>query len=516
MYDHVRGTSSVALLPQTLRTPAAGAARPQAAPANAGSEPGWASLPCQETRSTPHIDIIRRTLSHADQELLVRADIEHRHRAPSRPLMTRHLINTCALLTLGFLLIIWLRSRLVVLAPRRVWSPSPPDVVLGPLPVEVEWRVAVGCGFSGFFVEVALGFMLPLASSGSFRLLCGKCGEDFLTGQLTVKEADAIRKTWADESARTPAQTRAAIVIEHGEPCGIRRWSASDRPLWVISRTMTEGDLAPEQADCLRAADEVLPTPCSRRPARRAALPDAPWRPHAVAPCRPRAVFPIPFPPHTTQPAVLPAKRRVRGAGPAPSRQACAPAQVARGAEPKFRPWSGLGADLVARGALRRGRGTAVAAARRAGACRARDLCSARRIRIRRRGAVAAVCLPVQLQVGAAQGVGLAPPSLLGRVQVGGKGVRTPHPPRPATPSSPRHTLLAPPHGHMPARLGQARAASHQDVLALVGGRAERSQRVARHLCRRAGAAPPPRPCAAPAPLPRPAPHTSSKPTPPP
>lgn len=168
--------------------------------------------------------------------------------------------NTCALLALG-LLIIWLRSRWAVLTPRRAWGPSPSDVVLGPLPFEVEWRVAVGCGFSGFFVEVALGFMLPLASSGSFRLLCGKCDESFLTEQLTVKEADAIRKTWVDESARTAAQTRASIVIEHGEPCSIRRWAASDRPLWVISRTMTEGDLAPEQADCLRAADEVwVPT----------------------------------------------------------------------------------------------------------------------------------------------------------------------------------------------------------------------------------------------------------------
>ena len=179
----------------------------------------------------------------------------------------RSVINTCALLALGLLLIIWLRSRWVILTPRRAWSPddgvrrSPSDVVLGPLPFEVEWRVPVGCGFSGFFVEVALGFMLPLASSGSFRLLCGKCDEAFLTGQLTVKEADAIRRTWADESARTAAQTRAAIVIEHGEPCSIRRWPASDRPLWVISRTMTEGDLAPEQAECLRAADEVwVPT----------------------------------------------------------------------------------------------------------------------------------------------------------------------------------------------------------------------------------------------------------------
>ena len=290
-----------------------------------------------------YIDIIRRTPSHADQELLVRADIQHRHRAPSRPSMAMarrlgsRLINSCALLTLGLLLIIWLRSRWVVLTPRRAWNPSPSREVLGPLPFEVEWRVPVGCGFSGFFVEVALGFMLPLASSGSFRLLCGKCDEDFLTGQLTVKEADAIRKTWADESARTQAQTRAAIVIEHGEPCSIRRWPASDRPLWVISRTMTEGDLAPEQADCLRAADEVLPAAHTMQPP---PYPPGSAARRAMPPTRRADVPPTHRAPHTMLPAVLPARRSVRGGGPAkpvwPSAlapsvcasQACAPGQV--------------------------------------------------------------------------------------------------------------------------------------------------------------------------------------------
>ena len=215
--------------------------------------------------------------------------------------------NTCALLALG-LLIIWLRSRWVVLTPKRAWGPSPSDVVLGPLPFEVEWRVAVGCGFSGFFVEVALGFMLPLASSGSFRLLCGKCDESFLTEQLTVKEADAIRKTWVDESARTRAQTRASIVIEHGEPCSIRRWAASDRPLWVISRTMTEGDLAPEQADCLSAADEVTPPPCSPHHAALTMQPP----PAALT------MQPPPCPPAACRPSALAPSTRAK-----PSRQAC-------------------------------------------------------------------------------------------------------------------------------------------------------------------------------------------------
>mgnify|MGYP006081077009 CR=1 FL=1 len=279
---------------------------------------------------------------------------------------------------------------------------------------------------------------------------------------------------------------------------------------------------APQTRCCL------LPTPCSRRPTHRAAPPDAPCRPHAVPTCRPRTVLPTPCcPPCCPRGEACEVAAQPSLCGPAPSRQACAPAKPvrqakwARGAERKPQACSGVGADPVARGALRRGRGTAATAGRRARACRARDLCSARRSRIRRRGAVAAVCLPVQLQVGAAQGVGLAPPSLLGRVQDGGQGVRCPLPTREggaySSPSSPHHALLAPPHARMPARLGQARAASHQDVLALVGGRAARSQRVARHLCRRAGAAPPPAPLSrprAPAP-PAPAPHTSSKPTPP-
>ena len=337
--------------------------------------------------------------------------------------MTRRLINTCALLTLGLLLIIWLRSRLVVLAPRRVWSPSPPDVVFGPLPVEVEWRVAVGCGFSGFFVEVALGFMLPLASSGSFRLLCGKCDEAFLTGQLTVKEADAIRRTWADESARTAAQTRAAIVIEHGEPCSIRRWPASDRPLWVISRTMTEGDLAPEQAECLRNADEVwVPTWWHVERFVAAGVPRPQLR-----------VVPEPVELETFAPHAASAS-----AAAVPSRPFVFLSN--------FKWEQRKGWDLLLRAYWAEFKSET-------NGCAA--LCPPKR------GALLTLLAP-------------------------------PHPPRPTTrPHAPHH------------HLEQARAAPHQDVPALVGGRAERSQRVARHLCRRAGAAPPPRRPRTPAPPPR-------------
>ena len=38
-----------------------------------------------------------------------------------------------------------------------------PSPQLPPFTLEVEWRVPVGCDFSGFFVEVALGFVPHLA-----------------------------------------------------------------------------------------------------------------------------------------------------------------------------------------------------------------------------------------------------------------------------------------------------------------------------------------------------------------
>ena len=253
----------------------------------------------------------------------------------------------------------------------------------------------------------------------------------------------------------------------------------------------------------------MQPPACPACSAARRAMP--PTRRGDVPPTR-RVSYTLPTPHHPARCAARRAAREATCARCRPSALApsvCA-SQGARGAEPKPQPCSGLGADLVARGALRRGRGTAAAAARRAGACRARDLCSARRIRIRRRGAVAAVCLPVQLQVGAAQGVGLAPPSLLGRVQVGGKGVRTPHSPRPATPSSPRHTVACPRawgrrvllriKTYLPSwEAGPSDLNEWLDTFA-----AEQAPRRPR------APAPPP------APLPRPAPHTSSKPTPPP
>ena len=135
-------------------------------------------------------------------------------------------------------------------------------------PLDVEWRVPVGCGFSGFFTEVALGFVPALLDGDRFAddglrvvLLCGQCSEGFLRTALEPRAAAAIRRAWADEATRAASLTARSVVIEHGDPCGMRRWSTKSRPRWVISRTMSEGDPTAEAVRCLRGADEVwVPT----------------------------------------------------------------------------------------------------------------------------------------------------------------------------------------------------------------------------------------------------------------
>ena len=62
-----------------------------------------------------------------------------------------------------------------------------------------------------------------------------------------------------EDAARTPEQTRRSIAIEHAEPCKIRNYADGGRPLLVISRAMSEGNLASKQVACLRSkgVDEV-------------------------------------------------------------------------------------------------------------------------------------------------------------------------------------------------------------------------------------------------------------------
>ena len=185
---------------------------------------------------------------------------------------TRHALHLAVLLLLLLLMLVS-RKRRAVVVPPRAGRPRGQDGEAGisgdagaldlgePLPFEVEWRVPVGCGFSGFFVEVALGFMPALAQTRRFALLCGRCDENFLSERLTPAEAQAFRAVWTDEAARSPAQTRRSVVIEHGDPCGMRRFAPSKRPLWLIARAMTEGDLPQAHAACLSEADEVwVPT----------------------------------------------------------------------------------------------------------------------------------------------------------------------------------------------------------------------------------------------------------------
>ena len=46
------------------------------------------------------------------------------------------------------------------------------------LPFDIYWRVPVGCGWSGFFAEVILGFVPALRARGvPVRLLSGKCDD---------------------------------------------------------------------------------------------------------------------------------------------------------------------------------------------------------------------------------------------------------------------------------------------------------------------------------------------------
>ena len=130
------------------------------------------------------------------------------------------------------------------------------------LSFDVHWRVPVGCGFSGFFTEVVLGYLPALHALGiNARLLSGRCDDRWLSSHLEAHDAAVVRAAWLDEASLTASQTRAALAIEHGEPCGMRHWSPHGRPWRVIARAMSEGDLSPSNARCLAGADEVwVPT----------------------------------------------------------------------------------------------------------------------------------------------------------------------------------------------------------------------------------------------------------------
>merc|ERR1740130_2213012 len=79
-------------------------------------------------------------------------------------------------------------------SPREQVTPRPQHSAR--LPFEVEWRVSVGCGWAGFFVEVVLGFLPPLLELGvRVVLLCGRCEDTFLAA-LTDGQRAAYGAAW--------------------------------------------------------------------------------------------------------------------------------------------------------------------------------------------------------------------------------------------------------------------------------------------------------------------------------
>ena len=138
----------------------------------------------------------------------------------------------------------------------------------------VEWRIPIGCDFSGFFVEVALGFIPILRSRiAELYLLQTRCDKSFLA-LLKPSEADAYLAAQIADHDRTRAETAASIVIEHGNPCLMRTFER--RPFHVIARVMSEGALPPDQLKCALTADELwVPTSWHVDVFRRQGVPDA-------------------------------------------------------------------------------------------------------------------------------------------------------------------------------------------------------------------------------------------------
>ena len=123
----------------------------------------------------------------------------------------------------------------------------------------LEWRIPIGCDFSGFFVEVALGFIPVLRPRiAELYLLQTRCSSEFLA-LLKSSESEAYLSAQVADHDRTPAETAASIVVEHGNPCLMRAFTR--RPFHVIARVMSEGALPADQLRCALTADELwVPT----------------------------------------------------------------------------------------------------------------------------------------------------------------------------------------------------------------------------------------------------------------
>lgn len=95
------------------------------------------------------------------------------------------------------------------------------------------------------------------------HLLHEGCPDGFLDRKLTADEAAAYRRLQRTDEQRSIAATKNSIAIEHGAACLARKFSAAQRPQYVIARVMSEGVLARNQAACMlsRGFDEYwVPT----------------------------------------------------------------------------------------------------------------------------------------------------------------------------------------------------------------------------------------------------------------
>jgi len=106
--------------------------------------------------------------------------------------------------------------------------------------IVVDWKLPVGCDWSGFFVEM-LGYIPELERRVRKLILSsGKCGQGML-GQLTQEESKVVSRSQANSVEVTDAGK--LVVIHHSEPCtwiSGDRYPVESRPIAVVGRTMTE------------------------------------------------------------------------------------------------------------------------------------------------------------------------------------------------------------------------------------------------------------------------------------
>jgi hypothetical protein len=148
-----------------------------------------------------------------------------------------------------------------------------------------EWRLPVGCDYSGFFVEMLGSLAELIRRTGSVALNVGACS-DAMLASLGPEEERAVRKATAvhaSSGSRVPD-----VLLQHSDPCTWEVFRQGQRPRLVIGRTMVEEPTLPyKSVRCTDRVDEVwVPTEWHRevllayRPPHR--------RPVRCAPCRPR------------------------------------------------------------------------------------------------------------------------------------------------------------------------------------------------------------------------------------